>query len=463
MKKPTSPPASLPNNRRGHLNNICVIGLGRIGLPFALLAAKKGFSVCGVDTNAKIVNALKNGRIPFREPGLSQLIISNRSRLKPTTSLPEAIKQSSVVLCCVGTRRYATNRPNLKLLYKIFRDLARTEIRGRLIVLRTTVPIGTTRALAGYLEELTGLRADVDFYLAFAPERTVEGRAVEELETLPVIVGAMGEESLRRATGFYDRMGAEVAKVVNPEAAELVKLIDNTFRITRFAFANDIAFVSERIGVNAHDVIDAANFRYPRNSIPYPSCGVSGYCLSKDPYYLEEAFRPIRAERHFCSIWMNARKSYDFRSRQLVGQILRFLEKMGRTAKDARVLVCGVAFKSNVDDTRGSHGLFIASEFARKGAKVSVWDPCITGELKGYLLHKDPYDAFREKDVAIFTIAHDQFVQVANGIERFTRLMRTPLIYDGAGLLRARSPSTSTFYLMGTGFPSYRFAGVSRT
>jgi UDP-N-acetyl-D-mannosaminuronic acid dehydrogenase len=333
IKKSPSLSITLPDRRRAQLNRICVIGLGRIGLPFALLAAKKGFTVHGVDTNPKIVNSLRNGRMPFSEPGLSQLIATSGSRLRPTTTLLEAVDQSSTVLCCVGTRRYATNRPNLKLLYKIFRDLASTNIGGRLIVLRTTVPIGTTRALAGYLAELTGLRADTDFYLAFAPERTVEGVAVQELETLPVVIGAMGQESLGRATDFYNRMGVEVVKVVNPEAAELVKLIDNTFRITRFAFANDIASISERIGVNAYDVIDAANYKYPRNSVPYPSCGVSGYCLTKDPYYLEEAFRPIQAERHFCSIWMNARKSYDFRSRELVGQILRFLGKMGRVSK----------------------------------------------------------------------------------------------------------------------------------
>jgi UDP-N-acetyl-D-mannosaminuronic acid dehydrogenase len=430
-----------------------VIGLGRIGLPIALAAASRGHIVYGVDINFDIVEELKKGHVRFFEPGLEELMSSCRGRFRPTTDLKKGLRHSRIVLCCVGTRRFADKRPDLTLLRKIFRGLANCDIAGKLIVIKTTVPVGTTRDLAKYLESNTGMHVDRDFYMAFSPERIVEGKAVRELETLPVLVGAVGEGSLKRAIQFYERMGADVVNVVKAEAAEFAKLIDNAYRITRFAFSNDVSFIAERIGLNAYDIIDASNYRYSRNDIPYPTCGVSGYCLTKDPYYLEEMFRPISKERGFGSMWLTARKSYDFRVERLIKQIDAYLARTGARLTRSEVLVCGVAFKSDIDDIRDSHGLIIAKKLAKKGAKVSIWDPCISAQPRGFRVYKDPISAFRGKDVAIFTVAHKQFSEVAREIQRYTRLMRTPLIYDGAGLFRGKLASGHSFGLIGTGLP----------
>jgi nucleotide sugar dehydrogenase len=432
--------------------NVCVIGLGRIGLPIALVTASRGRIVYGVDKDPAIVNGLRKGHVIFSEPRLGDLIRSCGNRFKPTTNLNLAVRKSSVVLCCVGTRRFADKRPDLTLLRKIFRGLADCDIARKLIILKTTVPVGTTRNLAKYLERRTGMRVDNTFYMAFSPERTVEGNAVHELETLPVLVGGVGEESLRRAIEFYETMGVNVVNVVKAEAAEFAKLIDNSYRITRFAFSNDLALVAERIGLNAYDIIDACNYGYKRNDIPYPTCGVSGYCLTKDPYYLEEVFRPISKERGFGSMWLAARKSYDFRIGHLIKQIGVHLTRMGARLSSSEALVCGVAFKSNSDDVRDSHGLAIARKLMKKGMKVAIWDPCISARPRGFDLCNDAITAFKGKDVAIFTVAHSQFSSVVQEIQRYTKLMRTPLIYDGAGLLRGKRPSDS-FSLIGTGFP----------
>jgi nucleotide sugar dehydrogenase len=438
---------------------VTVIGLGRIGLPIALVTAAKGHHVCGVDIDPVLVKELKKGRIRLLEPRLEGLLHSCSHRFEPTTNLKPALLRSSVILCCVGTRRFAKNRPNLRLLWKIINDLAVPELKGRLVILKTTVPIGTTREITKYLERATGLRADKDFYVAFSPERTVEGRAVEELQKLPVVVGAVGEASLQRAVRFYRSTGADVVTVVSPGAAELVKLIDNAYRVTKFAFSNDIALVAERIGANAFDVIEAANYKYPRNDIPYPTCGVSGYCLSKDPYYLEEAFRPIRKKRGFSSIWMCGRRSYDHRTKRVVEQIELSLKKKGVKIRESRALVCGVAFKSNIDDIRDSHGMLIARELAKRGSQVSIWDPWITVSLNEFHMHRDPIAAFRAKDVAVFTVAHRQFVEVATRekMQQLTKRMRTAVIYDGAGLFRHCNRVTgSSVYLIGTGYPAIR-------
>ena len=433
---------------------VSVVGLGRIGLPIALSTAAKVRYVFGVDVDPVLVQELKRGHIRLNEPGLRELFNSCRERFEPTSDLQKAMLQSNVLLCCVGTRRFAENRPNLRVLWRIIKDLAQPEIKDKLIVLKTTVPIGTTRELANYIEKTTGMRIDRDFYMAFSPERTVEGKAVEELRKLPVIVGAVGEESLQRALQFYRSTEADVVNVGNAEAAELVKLVDNSYRITKFAFSNDISLIAERIGVDSFKVIEAANYRYPRNDIPYPSCGVSGYCLTKDPHYLEEAFRAIRKDRGFSSIWMNARRSYDYRVKLTVAQIEQFLLKKGTRIGKSRALVCGIAFKSNIDDIRDSHGIEIARELVKKGAQVSIWDPWIKTGLDEFPMHNSPLAAFKAKDVAIFTVAHKQFFEVARKIRRLTTHMRIPLIYDGAGIFRQYKPTDDSYYLIGTGYPA---------
>lgn len=431
---------------------MCVIGLGRIGLPIALVTAKRGYTVYGVDIDPGLVKDLGKGRVRFREPGLEQLLSSCRHRFRATADLKEAISNSNVILCCVGTRRFFKRKPNLNLLWRIFEDLASVDISGRLIILKTTVPLGTTRKLAHYLEEKTCLKVDRDFFMAFSPERTVEGKAVLELQTLPVVVGGVADQSSKRAVDFYKATGADVVNVVTAEAAELVKMIDNAYRITKFAFSNDISFVAEKIGLNVFEIIDAANYRYPRNDIPYPTCGVSGYCLSKDPYYLEEAFDQVAKERGFASLWMTARRSYDFRVKQLVAQIEQSLGS-GDTKTKKRALVCGVAFKSNIDDVRDSHGLAIARELTKRGMLVSIWDPWVVSNPVGYRSCKNATDAFKGKDVAVFTVAHSQFKRAVNSMRRLSSLMRTPLIYDGAGLFRGRWGLNAPYDLIGTGLP----------
>lgn len=433
-------------------HTVCVIGLGRIGLPIALVTADRGHYVHGVDIDSHLVGELKRKHLRFYEPRLKELLKRNFSRFNPTTSLEEGIRESDVILCCVGTRRYATNKPNLALLWKVFSQLTKIDLNEKLIILKTTVPIGATRKVAMFVASSTGLRPDLGFFMAFSPERIVEGKAVQELKSLPAIVGAVGPASLKRAVKFYETTLVEVVSVKTLEAAEFLKLIDNTYRITKFAYANDISLVAERTGLNIYDIIDAANKGYPRNSIPYPTCGVSGYCLTKDPYYLEESFRPVSKERGFSSMWITARKSYDFRSRKLVEQVQRHLERKGKRADQCRILICGLAYKANVDDIRDSHGLQMAKEFRKRRMEVSIWDPFIAKRYLGFQFYKDPNKAFTGKDAAIFTVGHKQFLKVSSRINELTELMRTPLVYDGAGVLRKfYTRKDCQFTLIGTG------------
>lgn len=414
-----------------------MIALGRIGLPTALVLAKKGYEVIGIDINETLVRELNEGKVLFYEQGMRELLNEVQTRFRATTKLEEGLEAADIVVICLGTRKYANQEPNLKSLERVVLELAEYDIRGKLIVFKSTVPIGTTRKLTKELENRTGYRCGKDFYVAYCPERTVEGKAIEEMEKLPKVIGAMNNESLNKAVDLYSRIGGSIVQVENPEAAEAVKLIDNTYRITMFAFANDVALLAETCGLDAHKLIESANKDYPRNNIPFPSSGVGGYCLTKDPYYLEANFKTISKKRGFWSIWLHARKVNDFLVEWLIYRLKTNLARKGISLRDSRVLICGIAYKANIDDARESHGLAIARELHKKGVYVTVWDPWVTRNRPTDLIyHNSPQKAFEGVDAAIFTVKHHQFETLMPRIQEFVRLMRTPVIFDGAGIFR---------------------------
>lgn len=366
------------NSNRGIKMKICVIALGRIGSPTALVFAKKGFEVTGVDLNEALVSDLNRGKVPFYEKGMQELLDNAQIKFRATTKLKDALETADIVAVCLGTRKYSTHRPNLKPLERVVAELTKYDIKGKLFVFKTTVPIGTTRKLTRTIEQATGYRCGTDFYVAYCPERIVEGRAIEEFESLPKVIGAMDDESLKRAIKLFSKVGGSIVQMENTDAAEAVKLIDNAFRLTRFAFANEIALLAESCGLDGHKLIESANKDYPRNNIPFISSGVGGYCLTKDPYYLEVKFKSIAKKRGYPSIWLHARKSCDFQIKSLVERLALSLADRGVNLSGSRILICGIAYKESIDDPRESHGIALARELRKKGVNVSVWDPWVT-------------------------------------------------------------------------------------
>jgi len=399
------------------------------------VVAKRGHNVVGVDTNTEVVRALTMRRPLFQEPHLRETLRSVGAKFRATADLEEGTSSSEVVLVCVGTRRYADRKPDLRVVKRIISRLGEFNLKGKLIVFKTTLPVGATREFASQLGKGTGLKCDNEFYVAFCPERIVEGRAIEEIENLPKIIGAIGPKSLKAAVRFYKTIGGTLVPVHSVEAAEIVKLIDNAYRITRFAFANEVALLAEANGLNAYELISAANRDYPRNDIPFPSCGVGGYCLTKDPWYLEQAFVKISAARGFHSIWLYARKVNDHMINSTADRIESVLADHGVAIERSQVAICGIAYKANVDDIRDSHGLFLAEELRRRGARVKVWDPLVKEELAGDLaIYREPYPVFRKADAVMFTVNHRKFHLSQREMWRLVRSMRTRIIFDGAGV-----------------------------
>lgn len=348
------------------MKNVCVIGMGFVGLTFSAVLAEKGFTVYGIEKNPAILEALQRKQAHFFEKGLSEKLgqFTGKS-LFFSKDIPA--QKMDVYVITVGTPvEPSSNKPLLFQIEESARMIADHFTSGALVVLRSTVLVGTTRDTV--LPILS--KTKKPFYLAFCPERTIEGNALAELTELPQIIGALDSKSEAKAGEFFSAITGENIFVSSLESAELVKLINNTWRDATFALANEISHFCEKAGLDAFQVISAANHHYKRSSIPVPGFAISkipvggfvgGFCLRKDPHLLIAS-----GERNGIRLGLfeHARSvNYDLPKR--VAERIHSLVP-DRTQK---ILLCGFGFKGEpeTDDTRDSPTLDVVSELRRLG------------------------------------------------------------------------------------------------
>ncbi|MGY8669571.1 MAG: nucleotide sugar dehydrogenase [Candidatus Poseidoniales archaeon] len=350
-------------------DEVLVIGLGRIGLPVALVTADSGLVVRGVDASDISIASLKDRKAPFEEPGLSELIEKHAGKnfLPMTWDDATTADFANVrwIVVTIGVHVLPWPEPaDLSIIYSVINGLMQRDgLKGRTLILRTTLPVGTTSLIADHIEETTDLVIGKDFNLAFIPERLVEGMAISEERSLPKIIGPVNAEALTEAKELFSHIGGGLIEMSNSDSAEFVKLIDNAWRHTRFAFANDAAVAASANGVDIIEVINAANQDYDRNSVALPG-PVSGYCLGKDPLIFEYAFQNVEPKRELPSVWLTALRS----SQALVPWT-------ASRVKGNRILVAGLSFKEDVDDFRMSFSEPLIEALLDAGHEVSVCDP----------------------------------------------------------------------------------------
>ncbi len=391
---------------------ICIFGLGRIGLPIALVCADSGYHVTGIDVNKELVAQLREKKIPFYEKGMEKLLKKHLNKnfipKTPEENFQDEIKESEYIVFAVGTgfAKYP-DKPKLNVLYSIIGQLISIGIKNKTLILRVTLPIGTSDDIIKLIEKKTGLKEGKDYSFGFVPERIMEGKAINEEKNLPKIVGCYNEKGFLKVSKFFKKIGGDIIKVKNPRTAEFIKLIDNSWRNTRFAFANELAFLAEENNIDVMESIKSANKGYKRNKIPTPG-PVSGYCLGKDPYLLELAFKNIAEKRDFGSVWFTGRRANDWLNEKIAGEV-----------KGKNILIAGLSFKENIDDYRYSHAVDMARMLVKKGYNVSATDPFLENnyytrvpdDLKEKIkIHKDIKKALKQKnDTIIFTTRHDEY------------------------------------------------------
>ncbi len=432
---------------------VVVIGGGRIGLPMAVTAAESGHRVTVIDISEAAVHAIAAGTAPFDEPGMAEPLARHVEAGTLTASRdPEAVGDAEVVLCAIGTGLNRDGTPDLSNLESLAGSIGPHLGTGTLFVFKTTLPIGTTELLAEMLADVSGLTLDEDLLVCFSPERIVEGKAMQEMRSLPKIVGGIGEASRQAGVEFYGTIGGTVIPVADTRTAELCKLLDNSYRMTRFGFASDVAALARANGIDAYEAIRAANQEYARNSIPLPSMGVSGYCLTKDPLYLDMAAGGMVDRRGFPTVWMAARRAADDLMETSRGAVLDAVSDIVSPV----ITVGGITYKENVADIRQSHGLQLAEDLRSAGVEVRVWDPCLGDcTVNGFAVTGDARAALTGVDMLVITVPHRQFVELAESSAELARTlsqMRSLRIHDGWGVFR-RSVLPAGIRYEGCGIP----------
>jgi UDP-N-acetyl-D-mannosaminuronic acid dehydrogenase len=342
--------------------DVSVIGLGRVGLPLALCFADAGLSVVGVDKDPDRLAAVRSGRMPFKEPGTDELMARVTIEFSPHAA--DAAQADAIVLT-VGTPMFSHIEIDMGDIRSVLDDLLPVLRRGQLIVLRSTVAPGTTDFVAGYLEKHRGFKAGEDIFVAHVPERIAANRFVEEIGTLPCIVGGAGDGSTQRAAQLFEQLGAPIVPTT-PVHAELAKIWTNILRYTTFALPNLLMMDCERYGANVFDVIELVNREYPRGGIAAPGL-TAGTCLRKDFAFSEEL-------AHAPSMLLGASRVHESVPRFLVDGVKRRLGPL----RERKVAVLGLAFKRDTDDERDSLSHKLIRLLERELADVAVHDPIAT-------------------------------------------------------------------------------------
>ena len=404
---------------------ISVIGLGYVGLPLSLLLARK-FMVIGFDNDASKISKLIDGEKVISEPGVEELLLDNtvRNKLSFTNNVGD-ILNTRVKIITVGTP-YDINLDYIdysQLNGAI--DLLDGNIKsGDIVVLKSTVPPGTTNQILKRRLEFFGFNVPNDVGIAFSPERMVEGQAIRDFSSLPKIIGASDPQTSAIVSEIVGSMGGEVIQVSSPETAEMIKMVDNYSRFTFLGLTNEIALISEKIGIDVLELIMAAKQGYPRNAgLMTPGPGVGGSCLNKDPFILSSHLKKLNLELQMVG-------AASIVNRSIPNHIAEIVNNFANGRKI--VTIAGVAFKGDTDDTRFTPTFEIKSKLENLGFKIILSDPYVSQTPLNII--KDPYEASRSSDIFLLLTDHSDYKEIELRLLR-SMMAEKPLIVDTRGLI----------------------------
>jgi len=351
---------------------VAVIGLGYVGLPLAAAMHSAGFRVLGFDNDLAKIEQLRRGETYIHHLGQALVTGLLKTGRFHATSDETELASADVVILCVPTPLGPHQEPDMRYVVATTEMAARHLRRGQLIVLESTTYPGTTRGLCLPLLEKSGLRCGEDFFLAFSPEREDPGRKDYSTQTIPKLVGGVDDASAQLALQLFSAAVTQVVPVASAEIAETAKLLENIYRAVNIAMVNELKPVLRDMGIDIWQVIDAAATK-PFGFQPfYPGPGLGGHCIPIDPYYLTWCAKAFGHRTRFIEL---AGEINSAMPHQVVSRTYEALNHGGKPLRGARVLVCGVAYKPNVDDTRETPAAEIISQLQDQGAKVSYHDP----------------------------------------------------------------------------------------
>lgn len=353
---------------------IAVIGLGYVGLPLAVSFARAGFKVLGLDKNKARALRIKNGKNYNEDVSLVEIAQLLKTKKFEVLCDLSHISSADVVIICVPTPLKTKYTPDISYIVDSVKMIQKYIRKGMFVILESTTYPGTTEELIKPLLEKSGLKAGKDFYLAFSPERIDPGNRNFPVTKIPKIVGGLDRTSQELGRALYEKIISKVHIVSSPRAAEMTKLLENSFRLVNISWVNELAMMCHKLKIDIWEVIEAAKTK-PFGFMPfYPSLGVGGHCIPDDPLYLY-----WKAKHHGISskfIKLSA-DTNDNVPNYVVARLKGLLAEQGRSARGAKVLVLGVTYKKDVKDLRRAPALKFIELLKKKGYKVNYFDPLV--------------------------------------------------------------------------------------
>ena len=385
---------------------IGIVGLGYVGLPLALALLRAGFRVVGFDTDPAKPEMLTRGESYIRHlPGADFSEAVRNGRFAPTTDLSRS-GEPDAILICVPTPLTPQREPDLSYVVSTAESIARHLRRGQLVVLESTTYPGTTREVLKPILEARSLQSGRDFFLAFSPEREDPGNPDFSATSIPKVIGGDGRLAQRVATALYEQFVPRIVAVPNPDTAEAVKITENIFRAVNIALVNELKVIFAAMGIDVWEVIEAAKTK-PFGFMPfYPGPGLGGHCIPIDPFYLTWKAREYELPTRFIEL---AGEINAAMPKLVVARVAEELSgRFSKSLNGSRILLIGVAYKKNVEDTRESPGLRLMELLRERGAEVDYHDPLVpkipTTRKHGHLAGR-PSVALTPESIAIYDAA----------------------------------------------------------
>ena len=420
--------ATLADKLRTRTARCGVIGLGYVGLPLAVELARTGFHVTGIDKDPSKVREVGQGRSYIADIDsqiVADLVRAETLRADDSDSL---LRECDAVSICVPTPLRKTREPDMTFVINAAEALAKNMHPGLLVILESTTYPGTTEEAVLPILERSGLRAGGDFFLCFSPERIDPGNSQYTTRTIPKVIGGVTPRCTELGSLFYSQVMDRVVPVSSTKVAEMVKLLENTFRLINIGLANEMALMCDRMGINVWEVIDAAATK-PFGFTPfYPGPGLGGHCIPVDPHYLSWKTRQVGHQAQFIEL---AAQINGMMPRFVVDKITDALNGYSKAVRGAKVHIVGAAYKKNVSDTRESPALDIILMLRQRGAVVSYTDPYVSELRVGEdVMRAVPLEpAVDDCDCAVVVTDHTTI--------DYERLVRSaPLIIDTRNALK---------------------------
>jgi len=429
---------------------VCIVGIGRIGLPTALSFATAGLQTIGVDINEKLVDSINTGNFPLKdEPGYEDIFNSvvKNGNFSATTNINEAILKSDLILLSLPTPMDENNIPTYSALESVGKQLSQTLRSNSLIVVESTIEPGfIENVMIKRIEDGNRLHVGKNFTIGVCPENANPGEILHDFTSLPRLVGGIDEQTTEIIALIYNFVfSVELVTLPDCKTANAVKLTTNVFRDINIAFVNELSLMFEKLGIDTLKVLDAAKRKY-NFQIHYPSAGVGGPCLPINSYQFLNTAKRMGSQ---LNIIKHSREINEKMPDHVINLTLDGFKKCNKSIKDCTILILGVSYKPNVKDIQLSPAEIIINKLKILGAKIKIYDPYYRdNQVFGINVEHNIQDVLSEVDASIIVTAHKEFQEINPKI--FTK-MKSPILIDSSGMIDVSSANDVGLVFRGLG------------